>query len=144
MLCGGKAQNKIKNFVLNFDVDFNSFDFSKSLLSFKKVFFIGRQQDYVSSLEASLKLKEIAYINCNAWPAGELKHGSLALVDEESLFFVISTQKKLKGKIENAIQEIKARGGKVFLISQFKHDVECDYFMKLKNYDECFMRRNGD
>lgn len=134
-----KIQKRMQNFVSHFDFDLETLDFSKKLLSFKKVFFIGRQQDYVTSLEACLKLREISYINCMALQAGELKHGSLALVDKDSLFFVISTQKSLKGKIENAIQEIKARSGKVFLISQFKHGVECDYFMQLKKFDECFM-----
>lgn len=132
-------ESKIKKFVSQFDVDLKPFGFSKELLSFDKVFFVGRQQDYITSLEASLKLREISYINCVGMPAGELKHGSLALVDDKSLFFVISTQKKLKEKIENAVQEIKARGGKVFLISQFKHEVECDYFFKLDDFDECFM-----
>ena len=138
-LSGRSLQGRLKNFISNFDIDLEIFDFSKKLLSLKKIFFIGRQQDYVTSLEACLKLREISYINCNALPAGELKHGSLALVDDESLFFVISTQKKLKGKIENAIQEIKARGGKVFLVSQFRHEVECDFFMQLQSFDECFM-----
>ena len=71
--------------------------------------------------------------------AGELKHGTLALVDEDTLVIVISTQESLKEKIENNIQEIKARGGKILLLSQFEHNVDVEYFVKLSDFDEEFM-----
>ena len=86
-----------------------------------------------------MKLKEIAYINCLGIAAGELKHGTLALVDEDTLVIVISTQESLKEKIENNIQEIKARGGKILLLSQFEHNVDVEYFVKLSDFDEEFM-----
>ena len=107
--------------------------------NFSKIFFVGRGQDFVSSLEGALKLKEIAYINCLGIAAGELKHGTLALVDEDTLVIVISTQESLKEKIENNIQEIKARGGKILLLSQFEHNVDVEYFVKLSDFDEEFM-----
>lgn len=138
-ISGDNFADEIKNFVINFDVGVEFFDFSKEILKFKKIYFIGRGQDFVTSVEASLKLSEITYTNCNAFPAGELKHGYIALVDENSLFFVISTKRDLKEKIESNIQEIKARGGKVFLLSNFIHNVEVDYFRKLDDFDECFM-----
>ncbi|MBQ4558619.1 MAG: glutamine--fructose-6-phosphate transaminase (isomerizing) [Clostridia bacterium] len=85
----------------------------------KTVFFIGRLNDYITSLEASLKLKEITYINSQSYPAGELKHGYLALVEEGSIVFVIATEKVTLEKTINAANEAAARGGKIVLISQF-------------------------
>ena len=111
----------------------------EKLSKFKKIFFIGREQDYVSALEGALKLKEIAYLNCLGMPAGELKHGTLALIDPQTLVIAISTQRALKGKMESNIEEIKARGGKVLLISNFKHNVETDFFVELPDFDEMFM-----
>lgn len=85
----------------------------------KNVFFIGRQYDYVTALEASLKLKEITYIFCAEHPAGELKHGFLALVDQTSLLFAIATNKDLLNKTLNGAFEALARGAKVVLVTQF-------------------------
>ena len=121
-----------------FDSDNDGWN-DKKLFNFKKTYFIGRQQDYVTSLEAALKLKEIAYVNCMGIAAGELKHGTLALVDENTLIVAISTQKSLKEKIESNIQEVKARGGKVLLISNFKHDIEVDFEITLQDFEELFM-----
>lgn len=111
----------------------------EKIMTFDKIFFIGRQQDYITSLEAALKLKEIAYVNCIGIAAGELKHGTLALVDESTLVIAISTQKKLKEKIESNIAEVKARGGKVLLLSNFKHDIEVDFKIELQDFEEFLM-----
>ncbi len=134
-----RLQDELKRFVLNLE----NLQFNECLLEeiskFKKIFFIGREQDYVSALEGALKLKEIAYLNCLGMPAGELKHGTLALIDPQTLVIAISTQRALKGKMESNIEEIKARGGKVLLISNFKHNVETDFFVELPDFDEMFM-----
>lgn len=118
-------------------------DFDAKLLEeiakFEKIYFMGRQQDYVTSLEAALKLKEIAYVNCLGIAAGELKHGTLALIDEKTLVVAISTQKNLKEKVESNIAEVKARGGKVLLVSNFEHLVEVDFKIDLLDFEECFM-----
>lgn len=81
------------------------------------VFFIGRNQDYVTSLEASLKLKEITYINSSAYPSGELKHGFLALVDNTTLVFAIATDYSLLSKTLNNAYEVSARAGRVVLVT---------------------------
>ncbi len=81
------------------------------------VFFIGRGVDYYSALEASLKLKELSYINSFAIPAGELKHGTIALVDEGTFVIVFSTQKELYKKTASNVQEVKARGAEVLVIT---------------------------
>ncbi len=134
-----KLQQTLKKFVLNFDIqDFDEGLF-KELFNFRQIFFIGRTQDSVTSLEAALKLKEIAYINCLGIPAGELKHGSLALVDDKTLVVVILTQKDLKEKIESNIQEVRARGGKVLFVSNLKPNVEVDFALPLADFEECLM-----
>lgn len=132
-------QDRLKKFIFNFEIQEFDDEIFKEIFKFKKVYFIGREQDYVTSLEASLKLKEIAYVNCIAVPAGELKHGTLALVDEDTIVVVTSTQEKLKSKTESTIQEIKARKGNVLLISNFKHSADTDYSIVLPNFDELLM-----
>ena len=82
------------------------------------VFFTGRSVDFDTALEASLKLKEISYINSFAIPAGELKHGTIALVEEETLVVTLATQNRLFDKILSNILEVKARGAHVVAIAQ--------------------------
>lgn len=90
----------------------------------KQAFFIGRDVDYITSEEASLKLKEITYINSCAYPSGELKHGFLALVEEGTFLFVIATQKALLDKTLNAAHEAYARGAKIVLVTGLDVPVE--------------------
>lgn len=80
--------------------------------------FIGRGLDCITSEEASLKLKEITYINSQAYPAGELKHGFLALVEKGTPVFVVATQKSLIDKTLNAASEAASRGAKIILATQ--------------------------
>lgn len=134
-----ELQESLKKFVLSFDIWQLDDALLKFLYQFKNIFYIGREQDYVASLEGALKMKEIAYINCIGLAGGELKHGTLALVDENSLVIAISTQKKLKEKMESNIQEVKARGGKILLVSNFEHSVEVDYFLQLPEFEEFLM-----
>ena len=99
------------------------------------VFFLGRGLDYFSAIEASLKLKEVSYINANAYPTGELKHGFIALIEKGTLVVVFATQKRLFDKTLNGIHEITSRGGNVLLIStkELKLDKseEVKYFIKI-------------
>ncbi|MDR0850585.1 MAG: glutamine--fructose-6-phosphate transaminase (isomerizing) [Christensenellaceae bacterium] len=106
------------------------------------IFFVGRGLDFVTALEGALKLKEISYINCWGISSGELKHGTLALVDSNSVVFNIITQKETKQKSINAIYELKARGAKVVVISHFE-DIRqiCgvgDVFIKLQPVNQIF------
>ena len=80
------------------------------------VFFIGRGLDYVLSMEASLKLKEISYIHSEAYAAGELKHGTIALIEDGTLVVAIATQKMLFDKTVSNIKEVKARGARVMVV----------------------------
>lgn len=83
-----------------------------------EIFFIGRGVDSTVSLEGSLKLKEISYINSFAIAAGELKHGTIALVENGTLFFALATQDSLTEKMGSNIEEIKARGAYVISIAK--------------------------
>jgi glucosamine--fructose-6-phosphate aminotransferase (isomerizing) len=87
----------------------------------KDIFFIGRGIDYSLSLEGSLKLKEISYIHSEAQAAGELKHGTISLIQPGTLVIALVTQKKLREKMQSNIQEVKARGAVVMAIC-LEHD----------------------
>ena len=81
------------------------------------VYFIGRGLDYAIAMEGSLKLKEISYLHSEAMPAGELKHGALALITDGVPVVVILTQRAVYDKTISAIQEIKARGGSIIAVA---------------------------
>jgi glucosamine--fructose-6-phosphate aminotransferase (isomerizing) len=83
----------------------------------KSVFFIGRGLDYYLSMEASLKLKEISYIHSEAYPGGELKHGTIALIEKGTLVVCSLTQENLMEKMISNIAEVKARGATVLGIT---------------------------
>ena len=76
------------------------------------MFFIGRGMDYAAAMEGSLKLKEISYIHSEAYAAGELKHGTIALIDEKRLVVALCCQTALFGKMMSNVQEVKARGAR--------------------------------
>lgn len=79
--------------------------------------FLGRGRHYPIALEGALKLKEISYIHAEAYPAGELKHGPLALVDEDMPVVVIAPNDALLEKVKSNIQEVRARGGEMFVFA---------------------------
>ncbi len=85
--------------------------------------FIGRGTLFPIALEGALKLKEISYIHADAYPAGELKHGPIALIDQDMPTIAIISMDGFEGKIKSNIQEIMARGGKVFLFADERLDV---------------------
>ena len=80
------------------------------------LFFIGRNIDYAVALEASLKLKEISYIHSEAYAAGELKHGTIALIDPGRLVVSLACYEELFDKTMSNIKEVKARGAKVLAV----------------------------
>lgn len=89
---------------------------AKSFTNTDSAFFLGRGIDYPLALEGSLKLKEISYIHSEAYPAGELKHGPIALINEKVPVICLVTDQKLVGKMVSNIQEVTARDGDVFVI----------------------------
>jgi glucosamine--fructose-6-phosphate aminotransferase (isomerizing) len=76
--------------------------------------FLGRGMHYPIALEGALKLKEISYIHAEAYPAGELKHGPLALVTEEMPVVTIAPNDALLEKLKSNMQEVRARGGQLY------------------------------
>ncbi len=92
-------------------------EFVSTTKNIEETFYIGRNLDFALSLEGALKLKEISYVHAEGYPAGELKHGPLALVTPNSLVIAIDTYGPLKEKTLSNIKEVKARGGKVLAVS---------------------------
>ena len=90
---------------------------AESIVDAEDIYFIGRGLDYAVAMEGSLKLKEVSYLHSEAMPAGELKHGTLALVTKNTPVVVALTQGKVYSKTLSAIQEVKARGGRVFVVA---------------------------
>lgn len=91
--------------------------FANRYIGAKDVFFIGRGIDYAISLEGSLKLKEISYIHSEAYAAGELKHGTISLIEEGTLVAAVSTQPSLYAKTISNMVEVKARGAFVLAVT---------------------------
>ncbi len=99
------------------DIDYKNI--AKELIEKDHIYFIGRGIDYIVSLEGSLKLKEISYIHSDVYQAGELKHGSIALIDKETPIVALITDEMLAEKTVSNIIEAKARGA---LVYTFKTD----------------------
>ena len=91
--------------------------FANRYIAAKDIFFIGRGIDYAISLEASLKLKEISYIHSEAYAAGELKHGTISLIEDGTLVAAVSTQPALYKKTLSNIVEVKSRGAFVLAVT---------------------------
>lgn len=91
--------------------------FANRYLAAKDIFFIGRGIDYAISMEGSLKLKEISYIHSEAYAAGELKHGTISLVEEGTLVASVLTQKELYKKMISNMVEVRTRGAFVMAVT---------------------------
>ena len=95
-------------------------EYAKKIVNDRDMFYLGRGVDYFTAQEGSLKLKEISYIHSEAMQLGELKHGSIALMEKGTHTIVLCTEKNLVGKVVSNIKEIKARGAEVLLITNMK------------------------
>lgn len=114
---------------------------AKSNCDFKNIFYIGRGPDYAVCMEGALKLKEISYINSEAYAAGELKHGTISLVENGTLVVAAATQDSLMSKMLGNIEEVKTRGAKIILITKEKHceiDCEADIVLHIPECDDLF------
>lgn len=107
------------------------------------VFYIGRGMDYALALEGSLKLKEISYIFSEAYAAGELKHGTIALIEEGTLVTAICTQEALRGKTRSNMKEVRTRGAKVLCVQSEEFDMPeeglCDKVWHIPQTMDAFM-----
>ena len=89
------------------------------------IFFLGRGIDYAIALEGSLKLKEISYIHSEAYAAGELKHGTISLIDKDTPVISIITDNNIKDKTISNVKEVKSRGAKTILVANENLDNNC-------------------
>ena len=115
--------NLMKNMI---EIDY--INIAKEISKNNNCFFIGRGIDYDLSQESSLKLKEISYIHSEAYAAGELKHGTISLIDKDTPVIAISTDKNINEKTISNIKEVKSRGAKVIFITTNNLNIESDFY----------------
>lgn len=90
---------------------------SEKIYKKKDIFFIGRLNDFATAAEGSLKMKEISYINSQSYPAGELKHGTISLIEKGTIVVAVAGKSKVFSKTVSNISEVRARGANVILIT---------------------------
>ena len=115
--------------------------FANRYLAAKDIFFIGRGIDYAISLEGSLKLKEISYIHSEAYAAGELKHGTISLIEEGTLVAAVLTQEDLYKKMISNIVEVRTRGAFVLAVTNIGNtEIEkaADYIIYIPKTNKYF------
>lgn len=115
--------------------------FANRYLAARDVFFIGRGIDYAISLEGSLKLKEISYIHSEAYAAGELKHGTISLIEEGTLVASVLTQEKLYKKMISNMVEVRTRGAFVLAVTnEGNHEIKkaADYVIYIPETNQYF------
>ena len=115
---------------------------ASKIMNAESLLYIGRGLDYALSMEGALKLKEISYIHSEAYAAGELKHGPIALITDQTPVVAIATQKSLYEKTISNIQECKARGAKVVLMcgeSAVVDEKIADYIIRIPEMNEILM-----
>lgn len=103
--------------------------YAKEIKDFDSMFYIGRDLDYKSVIEGSLKLKEVSYIHSEALAAGELKHGTIALIEEGTPVVVVASQENIMGKTISNVKEIISRGANIFSISR-----KDDHLKEISNF----------
>ncbi|MBQ9983316.1 MAG: glutamine--fructose-6-phosphate transaminase (isomerizing) [Lachnospiraceae bacterium] len=115
--------------------------FASKYANAKDVFFLGRGVDYATSLEGSLKLKEISYIHSEAYAAGELKHGTISLIEDDVLVVSVVTQPDLYEKMISNIVEVKTRGAYIFTLTNKGNCVmedTADFIVYVPKTHPCF------
>jgi len=99
--------------------------------------FLGRGIQYPVAMEGALKLKEISYIHAEAYPAGELKHGPLALVDSEMPVITVAPNNELLEKLKSNLQEVRARGGQLYVFADVNAGITNETDIKVLNVPHC-------
>lgn len=111
---------------------------SKVFEGYNDGYFIGRGSDYAAALEGSLKMKEISYIHTEAYPAGELKHGTISLIEKGTPVIALCSQEDVFEKMLSNIKEVKARGANVIVFTKKK------YLSEFKNQENVFVIPDTD
>ncbi len=105
---------------------------AEKLKNSEHIYFIGRNTDYALSMEGALKMKEISYIHCEAYPAGELKHGTISLIEKGTPVIALCLREDIFKKTLSAVKEVKARGAYVIALTTEKHKsdlADCDFIL---------------
>lgn len=111
----------------------NYHEFALKMVSVRDLFYIGRGSDYYTAMEGSLKLKEISYIHSEAYPAGELKHGPIALIEDGTYILGIITDPKISDKTLSNLEEVKSRGANIILVTN--QDINNEDIIKIPSID---------
>ena len=106
-------------------IDKDYLEYAKKIYNHNDIFFLGRGIDYPIAMEGSLKLKEISYLHSEAYAAGELKHGTISLIEKGTPVISIVTDKMISEKTISNIKEVKARGAYSILVTPFDKDYDC-------------------
>ena len=112
-------------------LDGETLPMAKKLKDDKNIFFLGRGLDWAVSMEGALKLKEISYIHCESYSSGELKHGTISLIEKDSPVIALLSQEELAAKSISNIHEVKSRGAKCFAFTMEDISVEDDDFEQI-------------
>ena len=117
---------------------------AKDFYKDREMFFIGRNIDYALCMEASLKMKEISYIHSEAYAAGELKHGTISLIEKNMVVFGIITNPSIASKTISNLKETKARGSKMIIVTtkeiakDYENDNSYKYIIQVNNLNPFF------
>lgn len=115
---------------------------ASKLMNASSLLYIGRGLDYALSMEGSLKLKEISYIHSESYAGGELKHGTISLIDEEMPVIAVATQTNLYSKTASNVEQVKSRGAKTVIVCRDSADVNpniADHIIRLPETDDLLM-----
>ncbi len=126
----------LPNIITKYINDFNYKEIAKLVSDKKNIFYLGRGIDYYLALEGSLKLKEISYIHSEAFPAGELKHGSISLIDKDFGVIAIVLDKSISDKTISNLKEVSSRGAEVIAITNIEKDDFSTHKILLDNHSE--------
>jgi glucosamine--fructose-6-phosphate aminotransferase (isomerizing) len=115
---------------------------ARKFMDLEHAYFLGRNLDYAVALEASLKLKEISYIHSEAYAAGELKHGTISLIEQGTLVVALACNDRIMSKTLSNIKEVKARGAQVLVLTHegaTEVEEEADFLLRIPKSHELLM-----
>ena len=101
-------------------------EIAQRLKDIDRAYFIGRGLGFAAAAEGSLKLKEISYIHCEAYAAGEMKHGTISLIEKGTTVIAMNTQKELTHKLQSNIDEVRSRGARVIAVTSPESKIDAD------------------
>ena len=127
---------RFPNIITRYINEYDYISVANLLKEKEHIFYLGRGIDYYLAQEGSLKLKEISYIHSEAFQAGELKHGSISLIDKDFGVIAIVTDRNISDKTISNLKEVSARGAKIIAITNIQDDDFSDYKIELVDYGE--------